>query len=504
MYVPLSVVTLVTSLFPVLGAVHLRRETSAVWDDAGLSQSSQGRVFRAKHSRQYTGQLLFQDDIEASASQHLKVEGQRECQYWAVITSIFEPTLLVEQLMRLSDEGWCTVVVGDKNGPTTYDVPGDDKDNPIVTYLTPSMQEDLPYLLREKLKWNHFGRKNLGFLYAIHHGAEFIYDTDDDNALHRAGGKVLIKRLIDAQRDPERKTETVVVDENVYTYNPYMHEGYHVRLDAPDGAKSGVFVWPRGYPLDLIGESRERIYSGPTPANSFPTIMQSLADHDPDVDGIYRLTRRLPIVFGHGLSQKTKKNLNLVIPRGVMTPFNAQATLYSKEAFWGLLLPVSVHGRVTDIWRSYFAQRIMFSLGQSLMFTSPFVTQCRNAHSYLADFNSESDLYTKSGELVRLLLAWQPRAQTVAGQLEELAVLAYETNLIGLGDIEVYQAWIGDLLAMGYEFPELPTNGTVFAPVQHHDVSIPVVGKGADVCEDDVRKFTANTTKLHDAGNALK
>ena len=31
------------------------------------------------------------------------------------------------------------------------------------------------------IPWNHFGRKNVGFLYAIAHGAHVIYDTDDDN-----------------------------------------------------------------------------------------------------------------------------------------------------------------------------------------------------------------------------------------------------------------------------------------------------------------------------------
>lgn len=35
------------------------------------------------------------------------------------------------------------------------------------------------------LRWNHFGRKNVGFLYAIAHGAWWVYDTDDDNELQR-------------------------------------------------------------------------------------------------------------------------------------------------------------------------------------------------------------------------------------------------------------------------------------------------------------------------------
>ena len=70
------------------------------------------------------------------------------------------------------------------------------------------------------------------------------------------------------------------------------------------------------------------------------------------------------------------------IPPGIFVPYNAQATLHSKEvflklgrnendifissllisnefdkqAFFALLLPITVHGRVSDIWRSYISQ----------------------------------------------------------------------------------------------------------------------------------------------------
>ena len=86
----------------------------------------------------------------------------------------------------------------------------------------------------------------------------------------------------------------------------------------------------------------------------------------------------------------------LVVPEGTFVPYNAQATLHSKEvpkctehrghliddctevsihpssrqrtfsifafnqAFFGLLLPITVHGRVSDIWRSYFSQVSFF------------------------------------------------------------------------------------------------------------------------------------------------
>ena len=32
----------------------------------------------------------------------------------------------------------------------------------------------------------------------------------------------------------------------------------------------------------------------------------------------------------------------------------------SQEAFWGLLLPVTVHGRVSDIWRAYLTQKLLW------------------------------------------------------------------------------------------------------------------------------------------------
>merc|ERR1712126_189026 len=93
---------------------------------------------------------------------------------------------------------------------------------------------------------------------------------------------------------------------------------------------------------------------------------------------IYRLTRQLPLNFdtdGDGAS----------LEEGTFVPYNAQATIHSKEAFFGLILPISVHGRVSDIWRSYFTQRLMWLAGASLAFMPPLVKQERNIHDYLAD-----------------------------------------------------------------------------------------------------------------------
>ena len=79
-----------------------------------------------------------------------------------------------------------------------------------------------------------------------------------------------------------------------------------------------------------------------------------------------------------------------------MTPYNAQATIFFPSGYWSLYLPVTVAGRVSDIWRSYFAQALFRRIGVDFGFLPrPIVVQDRNVHSYEADFQAEIPLYTK-------------------------------------------------------------------------------------------------------------
>lgn len=75
-------------------------------------------------------------------------------------------------------------------------------------------------------------------------------------------------------------------------------------------------------------------------------IPQGLANLDPDVDAIYRLTQPLNVQF--------KTNLPaVVLPEGTMCPWNSQNTLFARDALWGLLIPITTTFRVCDIWRRY-------------------------------------------------------------------------------------------------------------------------------------------------------
>lgn len=334
----------------------------------------------------------------------------------------------------MTKQGWCFVVVADQNGPQDYDVEG-------VIYLTVERQKALHFHIMDYLPWRHFGRKNVGFLFAIAHGAKVIYDTDDDNRLKEPRIPILGDELAANVSWPEGDPGGPGL------MNPY-----------PSFQPSCGHMWPRGFPLDYVQaqETFNKTIVVKTLRRA-PAVQQFLADEDPDVDAIFRLTRRLPCSFA-GLDEALPPVM--AIPPRSFTPYNAQATVHLYDAFWGLLLPVTVHGRVSDIWRAYLTQKLLWDVGQVITFTPAHVVHDRVAHDYLKDFQSEGDLQLKSTAMVEFLSRWSSSAPSLLERLEELWAELYARHFVELGDLRLAQAWIRDLIAVGYEFPALSATST--------------------------------------------
>ena len=226
-------------------------------------------------------------------------------------------------------------------------------------------------------------------------------------------------------------------------------------------------TWPRGLPLSFIKStnSRRNMY-GHSRFGSIEGdrlgVIQSLANVDPDVDAIYRLLMPIPFNFSsnHRVTHELghSKTIKLLkIPEKSYTPYNAQATLHFYPALWSLWLPVTVHGRVSDIWRGYIYQKIAKDIGLDLLFSSPAVVQVRNSHNYLADFDSEQDLYQKFDKLVEQLSTLSLHATTLPGRIEELYIYLYEHGYLKLLDVHLCQEWIATLDAIDYKFPTVLT-----------------------------------------------
>jgi hypothetical protein len=138
-------------------------------------------------------------------------------------------------------------------------------------------------------------------------------------------------------------------------------------------------------------------------------VMQFCVQGDPDIDAVHHLVKPLPMNYAE---EDTRP---LLVPSHAFAPYNAQATIHTSPALWATLLPYSVSGCVTDIWRGYFAWAIFCDLGISVAFLPPKVQHDR----YLADKQAELDLYFKTGKLIGFLIKeWFSMADTVPERME--------------------------------------------------------------------------------------
>ncbi len=97
---------------------------------------------------------------------------QRSVKKFIVITSIFKPTEAITAFAAFKD--YHLVVVGDKKTPTDWH-------HPNCTYLDVNAQAELASSFAKAIPLNHYGRKMMGYVYAMNQGADIIVDTDDDN-----------------------------------------------------------------------------------------------------------------------------------------------------------------------------------------------------------------------------------------------------------------------------------------------------------------------------------
>lgn len=338
---------------------------------------------------------------------------------WIVITTINYPTAtlggITKKIRCLSClNEWQIVVVADKKTPADWQFPG-------VIFLDIEQQEALNYNISKLLPWNHYSRKNIGYLYAIQHGAQLIYETDDDNF------------LIDGQLNPlPEYAPCNLYETNALVVNPYAYFGKPT-------------VWPRGYPLKEITKTPCTTFT--EGKQLFVPIQQGVVNDDPDVDAIFRLTRNEMITFTNATP--------VALPVGTFCPFNSQNTIFYQSAFWALLMPMTTSFRVADIWRGYWTQRLLWDINARLCFLPANAYQERNAHDFMKDFEQELDLYLKTDDLLNALKNWNSSADNLFDRMHELIAYLVEKNFFEAADLALTDAWIADLRAVGYMPPAI-------------------------------------------------
>ncbi|MCX6757177.1 MAG: STELLO glycosyltransferase family protein [Candidatus Nomurabacteria bacterium] len=288
-----------------------------------------------------------------------------------------------------------------------------------VIYLSPEDQEKLGFNITKLLPWNHYSRKMIGYLYAIKSGADIIADSDDDNIPYDNWGE---KVIFDGQ------FKTVKNDDYVNIYKFFTNE----------------FIWPRGFPLrgfplSKILNEKQSIVSDTI---SKVGVWQYLADKDPDVDAIYRLTNNKEVFF--------KGKDTLVLGKGTICPFNSQNTFFKKEMFPLLYIPAFVNFRFTDILRGLVAQPIMWVAGYRLGFGLATVVQERNPHDFMKDFESEIPMYLNTEEVVDTTLQSinQSKNNNIIGNISLVYKNLKNKGIVEERENELLDAWCRDLKKM--------------------------------------------------------
>lgn len=182
-------------------------------------------------------------------------------------------------------------------------------------------------------------------------------------------------------------------------------------------------------------------------------IQQGVVNGDPDVDAIFRLTRTLEHNKIDIKFDETSPSIQY--PLYKFTPYNSQNTLISYDAFWSLYLPKSVSFRLTDIWRSYWSQRLMWLLNGTVTYNGPNAYQLRNSHSYLNDYYQEKEMYLKTEDLIKFLFDWQCKKINFYECVLDLSAQMASKEFWSYDEVDSIKNWLQDLTQIGYKEPKL-------------------------------------------------
>lgn len=279
-----------------------------------------------------------------------------------VITTINHPTPAVKKIAEIPD--FKTIIVADKKTPADFNC-----QNTFLLSLPDQLALDSDFA--KKCPYNHYSRKNIGYIKAIAEGATLIAETDDDNLPKE---NFLKSPALSVKGRLIKKTGW----ENIYSH--FTDEK----------------IWPRGFPLEYVSQSFSPHPTLDGQSTFDCPIQQYLADGEPDIDAICRLTAKTDINFRSG---------TVILAEDAYCPFNSQNTIWWPEAFPLLYLPCTATFRMTDIWRSFVAQVCLHKTGKKIAFHESTTFQKRNQHSIIKDFADEVPGYLNNAKIMELLTA---------------------------------------------------------------------------------------------------
>ncbi|KAL3533778.1 hypothetical protein ACH5RR_007299 [Cinchona calisaya] len=348
---------------------------------------------------------------------------------WIVVSVSDYPSDSVRKLGSI--KGWQLLAVGNSKTPKDWGLKG-------TIFLSLEMQAQLGFRVVDYLPYDSYVRKSVGYLFAIQHGAKKIFDVDDRGEVIDGDiGKHFDVELIGEEARQEVILQYSHENPNRTVVNPYVHFGQRS-------------VWPRGLPLENVGEiGHEEYYTEVFGGKQF--IQQGISNGLPDVDSVFYFTRKTGLeAYDIRFDKHAPK---VALPQGMMVPVNSFNTFFHSSAFWALMLPVSVSSMASDVLRGYWAQRLLWEIGGYVVVYPPTVHRYDRIEVY--PFSEEKDLHVNVGRLIKFLVTWRSGKHGLFEKILELSYVMAEEGFWTEQDVKFTAAWLQDLLAVGYQQPRL-------------------------------------------------
>jgi hypothetical protein len=288
-------------------------------------------------------------------------------------------------------------------------------------------QNHLEYDIIKKFNLNSYSRKNIGYLYAIHHGAKEIYEIEED---------IIIPDLSLLNKKYNNRNLCYGINNYSGMINPYYYFGENI-------------IWPRGFRLNDIGKeyNNKFFFIKYNQIILKPLIIQGLINGIPDIDSILFQTK---IEKKKLINFNFSKSFPLLYFPGNFIPINSKNTKYSFEVFPFLFIPTTVNRQISDILRGYILQRFAWGYNGVVIYDYSTAYRKDNIFFNSVDFIKEKKLFY---ELDKFLKTLNSNINDKNDAFELLILLIknlIKLNFLGEEDLIIYKTFLQDLLKLGY------------------------------------------------------
>jgi len=349
------------------------------------------------------------------------------CDKWIVMNSINPPSESIKNLEK-NIINWKIVVLGNiKTSNSKWSL---FKNSNNLFYLSLKSQKNLGYNISYYLSDDSNNRKNIGYLFAIQHGAKQIYEIDENLNISMENQDFLNYKI-------KHSYVCYGVPNDGKMINPYIHFGE-------------TNIWPRGFLLkDIINDYNKTFYYAyNTQVKLKPLIYQDVINGIPDVDSLFLLT-----------NGKSKENFNisfssnfplLYLP-GNYVPINSKNTKFLYEVFPFMMLPITINESISDILRGYIIERFVYGYGGTIIYHNS-NTYMRNKVSDNYKLLEENEILFHLNEILEIIKSNNYLGDNPKELLFYILDELIKNNFLKKEEKLAYETFLNDLDKIGYKY----------------------------------------------------